>query len=123
MIPAGVDTGIPWYAYVVVATVVGAIGAIIRLEVLHYRSVQVGKLVPQTTVTMMMAAKDAEITRLHTEIERWTGAFHIKDAAYVTLAESIEENTDAMNAMFTLRAEPRPRTTTSEATNGRRQPR
>lgn len=110
-----------WWPYVVIVTVVGAIGSVIRLEVLHYRSVQVGKLVPQTTVGLIVAAKDAEILRLHQELERWVGAFHIKDAAYVTLAESIEENTEAMNALLTLRAEPRARITeVPEAVNGRR---
>lgn len=90
---------VPWWAYVLITLGILFVGGLIRLEFKRIRDVQMGDLLPKRTVDLMMSAKDGEIERLHREVERWVSAYHIKDQAYVELAQSIDENTDAMRVL------------------------
>jgi hypothetical protein len=71
-------------------------GGVVRLELLHYRAVQTGKLIPRITMDLIVAAKDTEIERLQRDVERWNGAYHITHAAFVELSQSIDDMTDAL---------------------------
>lgn len=115
-----------WWGYALVVSGVGVVAwiirAVVKLILDAYRNVQVGDMVPRITVELMLAAKDAEIAHLQEEVARWVGNYHIKDAAYVSLAEIIDENTDAMRALATQPPPPpaiRP-ANSSEAPNARR---
>lgn len=110
---------LPWWAYALMVVGLTLAGGVIRLEISHYRAVQTGTLVPKLTVDLIIAAKDAEILHLQEEVARWVGNYHIKDAAYTSLAEIIDENTDAMRAL----AIPPPAVrsaSSSESSNARR---
>lgn len=91
---------IPSWLYFVGPMVTMMMGALATTVISHYRKVQTGKLVPELTVTMIMATKDAEIAHLQNEVDRWVGVYHIADSAYKELAQSVDENTDAMRAVI-----------------------
>lgn len=111
---------VPWYLYVGMAIILMFAGAVARLLFVPYRNVQTGKMIPEPTVQLMIAAKDAEIAHLQEEVARWVGNYHIKDAAYVSLAEIIDENTDALRALAAIPPAQAIRSTRdSEAPNAR----
>ena len=107
---------LPWWAYAVITMGVLIGGGVVRLELLHYRAVQTGKLIPRITMDLIVAAKDTEIERLQREVERWNGAYHITQQALVELSQSVDEITDAMRVL----TPPVRSSTNSEAVNARR---
>lgn len=111
---------LPWWAYVLVSLGVLIGGGVVRLELLHYRAVQTGKLIPRITMDLIVAAKDKEIERLQREVERWNGAYHITQQALVEMGQSVEDITDAMRALAPAQLPPARTPTNSEATNARR---
>jgi hypothetical protein len=113
---------LPWWAYVLVSLGLLIGGGVVRLELLHYRAVQTGKLIPRITMDLIVAAKDTEIERLQREVERWNGAYHITHQAYVELSQAVEENTDALRAITpgTREANLARSITNSEASDARR---
>ena len=116
---------LPWWAYALMVVGITLAGGVIRLELLHYRAVQTGKLIPRITMDLIVAAKDTEIERLQREVERWNAAYHITQQALVESMEAVEENTDALRALTpvaTIRhTDPPTRTSmNAEATNARR---
>jgi hypothetical protein len=109
---------LPWWGYAAISLLFLVGGGVVRLELLHYRAVQTGKLIPRITMDLIVAAKDTEIERLQREVERWNGAYHITQQALVEMGQSVEEITDAMRA---LQLPPTRTPTNSEATaNARR---
>jgi len=90
---------LPWWAYAVITMGVLIGGGVVRLELLHYRAVQTGKLIPRITMDLIVAAKDTEIERLQREVERWNGAYHITQQALVELSQSVDEMTDAVRVL------------------------
>lgn len=109
---------VPWWLYLGLAIALMVTGIAIRLLVLPYRNVQTGKLIPEPTVRLMMAAKDAEIAHLTGEVDRWIGVYHIADSAYKELAQSIDENTDAMRAALVAPRQPEPPIRTNTNSEG-----
>lgn len=102
----GVDVEtIPAWLYFVGPMVTMLIGALSTVVMMHYRKVQTGLLIPKITVDLVVATKDAEIAHLQGEVDRWIGVYHIADSAYKELAQSIDENTDAMRAALVPRSE------------------
>lgn len=93
---------IPAWLYFVGPIITMLIGALSATVIMHYRKVQTGQLLPKLTVDLIVATKDAEILHLQEEVARWVGNYHIKDAAYTSLAEIIDENTDAMRALAAI---------------------
>lgn len=87
---------LPWWAYALVSLGLLIGGGVVRLELLHYRAVQTGKLIPRITMDLIVAAKDTEIERLQRDVERWNGAFHITHQAYVELSQSVDDLADAV---------------------------
>ena len=125
---AEVET-IPAWLYFVGPLITVMMGALATTVIMHYRKVQTGWLVPkltvdlivatkELTVDLIVATKDAEILHLQEEVARWVGNYHIKDAAYTSLAEIIDENTDALRALAALPS-PTRSTRDSEANNAR----
>ena len=114
---AEVET-IPAWLYFVGPLITVMMGALATTVIMHYRKVQTGWLVPKLTVDLIVATKDAEILHLQEEVARWVGNYHIKDAAYTSLAEIIDENTDALRALAALPS-PTRSTRDSEANNAR----
>jgi hypothetical protein len=108
---------LPWWAYVLVSMGLLIGGGVVRLELLHYRAVQTGKLIPRITMDLIVAAKDTEIERLQREVERWNGAYHITQQALVELSQSVDDITDAMRAITPA---PPTRTNATEAANANR---
>jgi len=106
---------LPWWGYAAVSLIFLVAGGVVRLELLHYRAVQTGKLVPRITLDLIVAAKDTEIERLQREVERWNGAYHITQQALVEMGESVDDITDAIRAI----APPAARTNV-EASSARR---
>lgn len=98
---ADVET-IPAWLYFVGPLITVLMGALSTTVIAHYRKVQSGQLLPKLTVDLIVATKDAEILHLQEEVARWVGNYHIKDAAYVSLAEIIDENTDALRALAAI---------------------
>jgi hypothetical protein len=105
----------PWWGYAAISLMLLVGGGVIRLELLHYRAVQTGKLLPRITVDLIVAAKDTEIERLQREVERWNGAYHITQQALVELSQSVDEMTDAVRVLT-----PPTRALTTEAANANR---
>src|SRR6478609_5135426 len=90
---------IPSWLYFVGPMVTMMMGALATTVIAHYRKVQRGDLVPKLTVDLLVANKDAEIVHLQAEVDRWVGVYHIADSAYKEMAQSIDENTDALRAL------------------------
>jgi hypothetical protein len=116
---------LPWWAYALMVVGLTLAGGVIRLELLHYRAVQTGKLIPRITMDLIVAAKDREIERLMREADRWNAAYHITQQALVESMEAVEENTDALRALaptaVVRHTDPPTRTSmNAEATNARR---
>ena len=105
----------PWWGYAAISLMLLVGGGVIRLELLHYRAVQTGKLIPRITMDLIVAAKDTEIERLQREVERWNGAYHITQQALVELSQSVDEMTDAVRVLT-----PPTRALTTEAANANR---
>jgi hypothetical protein len=105
----------PWWGYAAISLMLLIGGGVVRLELLHYRSVQTGKLIPRITMDLIVAAKDTEIERLQREVERWNGAYHITQQALVELSQSVDEMTDAVRVLT-----PPTRALTTEAANANR---
>jgi hypothetical protein len=119
---------VPWWAYLLITLGILFVGGLIRLEFKRIRDVQVGVLVPKSTYDLVIASKDGEIERLHRtveskdrDVERWVAAYHIKDQAYVDLAQSIDENTDAMRLLAAQPQHAPPTRNTEATTNVNRQ--
>src|SRR6478609_5291178 len=106
---------LPWWGYALMVVGLTLAGGVIRLELLHYRAVQTGKLIPRITMDLIVAAKDTEIERLQREVERWNGAYHITQQALVELSQSVDEMTDAVRVLT-----PPTRALTTEAANANR---
>jgi hypothetical protein len=112
---------LPWWAYALMVVGLTLAGGVIRLELLHYRAVQTGKLIPRITMDLIVAAKDTEIERLQREVERWNGAYHITQQALVEVSQSVDDITDAMRALTQPSLPPARTPTNSEAVaNARR---
>lgn len=115
--------GSAWWVWVVVTTAAGLIAwgirVVVKLIVQPLQFVQSGHMIPSSTVDQIVASKDAQLARLEVEIVRIWEALEIERAAYRDLAQSIEENTDAIQLMTrnggSSRSGP-----SSEATNARR---
>jgi hypothetical protein len=99
LLPGAEVETIPSWLYFVGPMITMMMGALATTVIAHYRKVQRGDLVPKRTVDFVVATKDAEIAHLQTEVDRWVGVYHIADSAYKELAQSIDENTDAMRAV------------------------
>jgi len=123
---------VPWWLYIGMAIGLMGAGAIISLLVLPYRNIQTGKTFPSTTVDRLIAVKDNEIAHLLEEVTHWRGYGQIKDSAYVELAGSIDEITDALRELVDglvrigatgtgQQQQPPSRTTNTEAPNNARQ--
>lgn len=110
---------LPWWAYALVSMGLLIGGGVVRLELLHYRAVQTGKLIPRITMDLIVAAKDTEIERLQRDVERWNGAYHITHQAYVELSQSVDDLADAIRDDHSPPREIPPTRTVpnSEATN------
>ncbi len=108
---------LPWWGYAAISLMLLVGGGVIRLELLHYRAVQTGKLIPRITMDLIVAAKDTEIERLQREVERWNGAYHITQQALVELSQSVDDITDAMRAISPVSSA---RQSASEANRDRR---
>lgn len=112
---------LPWWAYALVSMGLLIGGGVVRLELLHYRAVQTGKLIPRITMDLIVAAKDTEIERLQREVERWNGAYHITQQALVEMGQSVDDITDAMRALTPHQLPPARTPTNTEANaNARR---
>jgi len=112
---------VPWWGYALVSMGLLVGGGVVRLELLHYRAVQTGKLIPRITMDLIVAAKDTEIERLQREVERWNGAYHITQQALVEVGQSVDDITDAMRALMPIQVPPaRTSTNTEAAANARR---
>ena len=118
MIPKLPDPdSMPWWGYLVIVvtiTLVAGFAWSLRLFVKRY----VIDTIPTSTVTLITTAKEAEIERARTDSANWQGAFHVKDAAYTELAQSIDDLTDALATAGRTRNQPR----MEGSSNGRVQP-
>jgi hypothetical protein len=94
---------LPWWGYAAISLLFLVGGGVVRLELLHYRAVQTGKLIPRITMDLIVAAKDTEIERLQRDVERWNGAYHITHQAYVELSQSVDDLTDVMRGTIDQR--------------------
>jgi hypothetical protein len=110
---------LPWWGYAAISLIMLVGGGVVRLELLHYRAVQTGKLIPRITMDLIVAAKDTEIERLQREVERWNGAYHIAHQSFVELSQSVDEITDALRAINPA-PPPARASTISEANRDRR---
>ena len=115
MIPTPPDPdSMPWWGYLVIVvtiTLVAGFAWSLRLFVKRY----IIDTIPVATVTLITAAKEAEIDRARVDAANWQGAFHVKDSAYTELAQSIDDLTDA------LASAGRTRNQQEGASNGRTQ--
>lgn len=115
---------IPSWLYFVGPMVTMMMGALATTVISHYRKVQTGVLVPKLTVDLLVATKDKELAHMQAEVDRWVGVYHIADSAYKELAQSIDENTDAMRAVVERAAGSPARINSNvEATGARRRER
>jgi len=99
LLPGAEVETIPSWLYFVGPMITMMMGALATTVIAHYRKVQRGDLVPKLTVDLLVATKDAEIAHLQGEVDRWIGVYHIADSAYKEMAQSIDENTDALRAL------------------------
>ena len=96
-LPAPDMDSMPWWGYAILMgslTLLGAAVWALRSFFRHY----VIDTVPQGTVDLITRAKDAEIERARIYADEWRTAFHVKDAAYMELAKSLDDLTDALAA-------------------------
>jgi hypothetical protein len=120
LLPGAEVETIPAWLYFVGPMITVMMGALATTVIAHYRKVQTGQLLPKLTVDLIVATKDAEILHLQEEVARWVGNYHIKDAAYTSLAEIIDENTDALRALAAIPPSPGRSTRDTEAANNAR---